>query len=125
MYTTLFTLAASLFSPTAASPTPNLSTRQTTDPANCASLHVITIRGRLAGDPIQFFDQTVPIITGAVPGSEVYGLPYDSGDTDIITNVNNGTVMLKEYIMDYAESCPNSKIGILGYSDVSLNRDCR
>ena len=102
---------------------PPLIERQSRDSTPCAPLHIIALRGLNANnaDPdwYQFLHQSVFQILASVPGSTSLGLQYDAGNTNQIEAINNGTVMLQEYVQSYVARCPEGKLGLLGYSDVS------
>lgn len=128
MRTTTFTAGLSLIANTFAGAistdveNTQLETRQTvTPPATCAPLHVIAIRGLdQVNDPdlYQFLIGSVNIIKSTIAGSDSVGLPYASNATVATDGINNGTAMTQQYVQEYVASCPNSKIAILGYSDV-------
>lgn len=84
-------------------------------------------------------------ITPQIPGSVIVGLPYQAVDplnatleaqpvitqaelhalnlTDYFTSENNGTKALIDQVNEYHEACPDSKIAILGYSQVCKQYD--
>lgn len=90
---------------------------QTVDPTSCASgVHLLLLRGEGTGDDLNVLDSIQSVVLEQIPGSTSLGLPYQHGDSDKQFAAYNGSLLLQQYIAEYASSCPSSKIAILGYS---------
>lgn len=93
------------------------SVAQTVDPNSCASsVHLLLLRGEGTGDDLNVLDTIQDLVLEQIPGSTSLGLPYQHGDSDKQFAAYNGSMLLQQYIAEYAASCPDSKIAILGYS---------
>ena len=60
------------------------------------------------------------LVLQLIPGSSSVALPYDHGGSDHRAVAADGALMMQQYIRDYVESCPKSKIFLLGYSLVRV-----
>lgn len=96
---------------------------QSVSQRECATgVHAIIARGQGGGDDLNVLSTLSDLILQQIPGSTTLGLPYDHGN--VLTNeakrhtVYDGAVLMQEYIEEYAESCPQSKIVVVGYSMV-------
>lgn len=60
------------------------------------------------------------LIASQIDGSDVQGIAYPATfeDPDYFLSVSNGTRLLKQVIVDYSQTCPDSKIALFGYSQV-------
>lgn len=86
----------------------------------CASgLHLILARGT---------SEEIPGVQGLIadalgdliPGTTVANLPYPASSEDpfYFESVFNGTMLMRSAVTEYIEACPESKIAVLGYSQV-------
>jgi acetylxylan esterase len=90
---------------------------QTVSSTNCASsVHLLLLRGEGTGDDLNVLDTIQNLVLEQIPGSTSLGLPYQHGNSDKQFAAYNGSMLLQQYIAEYATSCPDSKIAILGYS---------
>ena len=60
-------------------------------------------------------------VQNAVPGSDSEAVDYPASLTDYLGSEASGVADMTKLIQAYAAKCPDSKIGLLGYSQVS---DC-
>lgn len=59
-------------------------------------------------------------VTEKVPGSTVEAVDYPATLTDYIESEGEGAVAMAKMVVDYAKKCPETKIALLGYSQVSV-----
>jgi acetylxylan esterase len=57
-------------------------------------------------------------VQGMTPGSDTEGVDYPATLQNFNTSEPAGTIAMTKLITEYAASCPNSKIALLGYSQV-------
>jgi acetylxylan esterase len=93
----------------------------------CATgVHAIIARGQGPGDDLNVMSTLSDLILAQIPGSTTLGLPYDHAnvlwDDDKRHTVHDGAVLMQEFVEEYVQSCPNSKIVLAGYSMV---RQCQ
>ncbi|OQE07188.1 hypothetical protein PENVUL_c014G06394 [Penicillium vulpinum] len=87
----------------------------------CATgVHAIIARGQGGGDDLNVLVTLSDLILQQIPGSTTLGLPYDhvNVSTDIakLRTVHDGAVLMQQYVQEYSESCPQTKIVVVGYS---------
>ncbi|CAG8040300.1 unnamed protein product [Penicillium olsonii] len=90
----------------------------------CAtSVHAIIARGQGGGDDLNVMSTLSDLILQQIPGSTTLGLPYDH--RNVLTDdakrdtVHDAAVLMQEFVQEYAASCPEAKIVVVGYSMVS------
>ncbi|KAJ5997709.1 hypothetical protein N7499_005894 [Penicillium canescens] len=89
-------------------------------PDGCARVHAIIARGQGGGDDLNVMSTLSDLILQQIPGSTTVGLPYDhenvlSNEAKRLT-VHDGAVLMQEFIEEYSESCPETKLVVVGYS---------
>lgn len=90
---------------------------QTVSSTSCASsVHLLLLRGEGSGNDLDVLAAIQDLVRENIPGSTSRGLPYQHANLDKDYAAYNGSIMLQQYITEYATSCPNSKIAVLGYS---------
>ncbi|CAI7662759.1 unnamed protein product [Penicillium viridicatum] len=87
----------------------------------CATgVHAIIARGQGGGDDLNVMSTLSDLILKQIPGSTTLGLPYDHGNvlTDYakLHAVHDGAVLMQQFMQEYSESCPQTKIVVVGYS---------
>ncbi|KAF7527121.1 hypothetical protein PCG10_003322 [Penicillium crustosum] len=87
----------------------------------CAtSVHAIIARGQGGGDDLNVMSTLSDLILKQIPGSTTLGLPYDHQNvlTDYakLHTVHDGAVLMQQFVQEYSESCPQTKIVVVGYS---------
>ncbi|CAI7594057.1 unnamed protein product [Penicillium glandicola] len=87
----------------------------------CATgVHAIIARGQGGGDDLNVLSTLSDLILKQIPGSTTLGLPYDHGnvltDWDKLHTVHDGAVLMQQFVQEYSESCPQTKIVVVGYS---------
>ncbi|KAK4861105.1 hypothetical protein LT330_004021 [Penicillium expansum] len=87
----------------------------------CAtSVHAIIARGQGGGDDLNVMSTLSDLILEQIPGSTTLGLPYDHENvlTDYakMHTVHDGAVLMQQFVQEYSESCPQTKIVVVGYS---------
>jgi hypothetical protein len=91
----------------------------------CAtSVHAIIARGQGGGDDLNVMSTLSDLILEQIPGSTTLGLPYDHGnvltDEAKLLTVHDCAILMQEFVREYAASCPNTKIAVVGYSMVRV-----
>ncbi|KAJ6139399.1 hypothetical protein N7471_005885 [Penicillium samsonianum] len=94
---------------------------QTVSKDECATgVHAIIARGEGGGDDLNVLSTLSDLILKQIPGSTTLGLPYDH--ENVLTNsaklhtVHDGAVLMQQFVQEYSESCPQTKIVVVGYS---------
>lgn len=66
--------------------------------------------------------KVVEEIAARINGSEHEANPYPASgdDPNYFISVANGTAVLKQLVVEYAEACPGSKMALFGYSQVRM-----
>lgn len=89
----------------------------------CAKgLQMFVTRGTGEEPGVGITGELVEAIADRIEGSEYLATDYPASFIDPVIyfySVGNGTAELRRGITEYAESCPDSKIAIFGYSQVS------
>ncbi|KAJ5312287.1 hypothetical protein N7508_003117 [Penicillium antarcticum] len=90
------------------------------EPDECARVHAIIARGQGGGDDLNVMSTLSDLILQQIPDSTTVGLPYDhenvlSNEAKRLT-VHDGAVLMQEFIEEYLESCPDTKLVVIGYS---------
>ncbi|KAJ5178085.1 uncharacterized protein N7500_000784 [Penicillium coprophilum] len=88
---------------------------------DCATgVHAIITRGQGGGDDLNVLITLSDLILKQIPGSTTIGLPYDHenvlNDTAKMHTVHDGAVLMQQFVQEYVESCPSTKIVVVGYS---------
>ncbi|OQE44782.1 hypothetical protein PENCOP_c002G05388 [Penicillium coprophilum] len=88
---------------------------------DCATgVHAIIARGQGGGDDLNVLITLSDLILKQIPGSTTIGLPYDHenvlNDTAKMHTVHDGAVLMQQFVQEYVESCPSTKIVVVGYS---------
>lgn len=99
----------------------------------CATgVHAIIARGQGGGDDLNVMSTLSDLILKQIPGSTTLGLPYDHGNVltnlDKLYTVHDGTLLMQQFVQEYSESCPQTKIVVVGYSMVTSyygNQTCK
>src|SRR3954470_22298449 len=86
-------------------------------PDECARVHAIIARGQGGGDDLNVMSTLSDLILQQIPGSTTVGLPYDhenvlSNEAKRLT-VHDGAVLMQEFIGEYSESCPDTKLVVV------------
>lgn len=87
----------------------------------CASgLKMIVSRGTGEDAGLGVTELLVDVISSQIDGSEWTAVEYPAAfeNPGYFESVNNGTLLVRQAITDYAEACPDSKMAVFGYSQV-------
>ncbi|KAJ5497004.1 hypothetical protein N7463_008991 [Penicillium fimorum] len=81
----------------------------------CAmGVHAIIARGQGGGDDLNVLSTLSDLILKQIPGSTTIGLPYDHknvlNDTAKLHTVQDGAVLMQQYVQEYVKSCPQTMI---------------
>ena len=94
-------------------------TRAAAANASCATgVYMIVARGstEAAGEGIT--GTVATSVQQAVPGSSSVGVDYPATLTDYLASEASGVAAMTSMIQSYVASCPDSKIALLGFSQV-------
>ena len=85
-------------------------------------LHMIVARGTGEDEGPGATAILAEQVVERIPGSSFEGLDYPATltDPDYDESVAEGDEALRKRLRDYAEACPDSKMAVLGYSQVRL-----
>ena len=86
-------------------------------------LKMFVYRGTSEDPGVGETGKVVEVIAQRINGSDYEANPYPAtGDNpNYFISVANGTAVLKQLVVEYAESCPESKMALFGYSQVRVN----
>lgn len=118
--TTFALTGALLLSAAAAQTTTNGTTSNSTLP--CADgLKMFVSRGTGEDQSTGVIGKITDLIASQIKGSDVQGVAYPATfeDPNYFLSVSNGTQLLRQAIVEYSQACPDSKISLFGYSQVS------
>jgi hypothetical protein len=117
MFKQLLLLAAA--TPFLCNPMPLLEDRQT---SSCATgVHIIVARasGEQQGEGI--IGQVATDVVNQIPGSDSVAVDYPATLENYESSESQGVTAMANLIEQYTSSCPNSKIVLMGYSQVCKN----
>lgn len=88
--------------------------------AACATgIHVIVARGSSEKPGVGRMGVVAGNVTERVPGSTVEAVTYPATFDDYIDSEGEGVVAMTDMVVEYVKSCPDARIALLGYSQVS------
>ncbi|KAF7909846.1 uncharacterized protein EAF01_003564 [Botrytis porri] len=91
----------------------------------CAPVHLIIARGTTEGYP-GTLESLIGLIMDANPGTDYESVIYPATDETSTNSYAEGLVAAKDQFTAYAESCEDSKIIFLAYSQMRcLSMRCR
>lgn len=94
--------------------------------APCATgLHLIVARGSSEQPGEGRIGVVAGNVTERVPGSTVEAVEYPATLTDYLESEGDGVAAMAALIAAYVGRCPDSRIALLGYSQVSKRRGSR
>lgn len=86
----------------------------------CATgVHMIVARASTEAPGQGIIGAVATQVQQTVPGSDSEAVDYPATLTDYQASEASGVAAMMKLIQSYAERCPNSKIALLGYSQVS------
>lgn len=95
--------------------------------ADCSSLTCTTSGGHIivsreSGAPAGTSAMNIIAlgVTNQCAGSDIAEVPYPATIDDYLNSEQEGVGNLTELVLDYQECCPDSKIVLLGYSQVNV-----
>lgn len=88
-------------------------------------LHMIVARGTNEDAGPGSMGELADRVADRIKSSDVEGLDYPASltDPDYVDSVSEGTSELRETIREYVKACPDSKLAVLGYSQVGIFRN--
>lgn len=88
---------------------------------SCPNIHIFGARETTAPAGYGTGGQFVNLILNAYPGSTAEPIVYPAqGDSAYGASVQQGTQNIANQINSFNKKCPNSKLVVVGYSQVSL-----
>ncbi len=87
---------------------------------NCTTtgVHMIIARASTEQPGTGIIGTVATQVQQQIPGSDVVAVDYPATLENYVTSESQGVVAMTKLIMDYASACPNSKIVLMGYSQV-------
>lgn len=104
----------------AAAPALAQNSTSSADAACATGIHMIVARGSTEDPGVGKMGVISGNVTEKVPGSTVEAVDYPATLTDYIESEGEGAVAMAKMVVDYAKKCPETKIALLGYSQVSV-----
>jgi acetylxylan esterase len=90
----------------------------------CASgVHMIVARASTEAPGEGIIGAVATQVQQSVPGSDSEAVDYPATLTDYLNSEASGVTAMTKLIQSYVARCPNSKIALLGYSQVFSFRD--
>lgn len=88
--------------------------------STCATgVHLIVARGSNEAPGSGRIGSVANGVVAALPGSQIAPIDYPATFDNYSTSVVAGTEAMKLALTQYNSRCPNSKVALLGYSQVS------
>jgi acetylxylan esterase len=85
----------------------------------CASgVHMIVARASTEAPGEGIIGAVATLVQQSVPGSDAEAVDYPATLTDYLNSEASGVAAMTKLIQSYVARCPNSKIALLGYSQV-------
>lgn len=89
----------------------------------CATgVHMIVARASTESPGPGIIGAVATQVQQSVPGSDSESVEYPATLTDYQASEASGVAAMTKLIQSYAQRCPNSKIALLGYSQVSQSQ---
>lgn len=85
----------------------------------CAPVHIIVARASTEPVGTGMMGSIALKVQERIPGSDIEALDYPALLDPYITSQTQGVALLTQLVQSYAMTCPNSKIVLMGYSQVS------
>src|ERR1700712_1624319 len=86
--------------------------------ASCAPAHIIVARASTEPQGQGIIGALARTVARAVPGTTVEAVKYPAKLFPYADSSSKGTIALKSQLTAYVQSCPQSKIVLMGYSQV-------
>lgn len=89
-------------------------------PSNCTTsgAHIIVARESGAPNGVSVMNLVAEEVASRCAGSDTAGVPYPADFSPYVESEGYGVGNLTEMVLDYRASCPDSKIVLMGYSQV-------
>lgn len=113
---TIFGVAAALL----AAPALAESSTSSSSAACATGIHMIVARGSTEDPGVGKMGVISGNVSEQVAGSTVEAVDYPATLTDYTESEGEGAVAMAKMVSDYAKRCPDAKIALLGYSQVSV-----
>lgn len=102
----------------------SLSDSQAAAAANCSTecttsgAHIIVARESGAPNSVSVMDALAEEVVLKCSGSSIAGVPYPADFNPYVESEGEGVGNLTEMVLDYQTCCPDSKVVLMGYSQV-------
>jgi acetylxylan esterase len=87
-----------------------------------SGVHMIIARASTESPGPGIIGAVATMVQSSVPGSDFESVDYPATLTDYFNSEASGVAGMQKLVRNYAARCPDSKIALLGYSQVSLAR---
>lgn len=88
-------------------------------PGCATGVHMIIARASTEAAGPGVIGGVATMVTKAVPGSDSESVVYPATLTDYANSEGQGVAGMNKLIQAYTQKCPNSKIALMGYSQVN------
>lgn len=93
--------------------------------STCASgVHLIVARGSIEPAGVGQIGSVANGVVAAIPGSQIEPLDYPATFDNYSTSVEDGDIAMNLALTAYSSRCPDSKVALLGYSQVRERAVC-
>lgn len=86
---------------------------------NCTAVHMIVARASTEPPGTGIIGQVAQQVQAQTPGSDIIAVDYPATLSDYVNSESAGVTAMTKLVTDYATACPNSKLVLMGYSQVS------
>jgi hypothetical protein len=84
------------------------------------AVHIIVARGSTESPGMGTMGLTANQTVAKIPGSDAVGLDYPAIYPPIRPSEPEGVAALTQYVTEYIDGCPNSKVVLMGYSQGAM-----
>ena len=87
--------------------------------SSCAAIHIIAARGSTEAPGPGSLSTLATLIQAAYPGTDLESIVYPALLYPYDESSSNGTAAVTSQLTEYVNECPDSKVVLIGYSQVS------
>jgi hypothetical protein len=87
---------------------------------NCSSVHIIVARASTEPPGTGIIGLVAKQVQSQVSGVDIASVDYPATLDNYVNSQTAGVTAMTNMVTDYATKCPNSKMVLMGYSQVSI-----
>lgn len=91
---------------------------QSVSAQNCSKVHIIVARASTEPIGTGIIGVVAKQVQSQVSGTDIVAVDYPATLDNYVTSQTAGVVAMTKMVTDYAVTCPNSKLVLMGYSQV-------